>query len=123
MSQAFEPTFSEPKLHVYHVRLLGTGAAAPTKVLGTGITVTRTAEGRYLLTWAENPYVFAGLTWGLQGTTQGNVKGHTVTCGAYPQTASTYTLEVDLWDSTFAAEDLEDAEWMTLDIAFKRTGI
>ena len=81
-----------------------------------------TAAGRIKLTWADNPGTFLGFTWGLQATTQGDVKGHTVTASAYPLSASTFTLEIDIWDSAFAAEDLEILEWLYLDIAFKLTG-
>lgn len=121
--QAFESLDTEPAVWHSIVRMVGTGADVPTKILGSGITLSRTAAGRILLTWADNPGTFAGFTWGLQATTQSDVKGHTVTAGAWPQTASTYTLEIDIWDSTFAAEDLEALEWLTLDIMFKQTGV
>ncbi len=119
---AYPARDTEQDVRHHLVQLLGTGASAPTKVIGKGITVSYTAAGRYLLTWASNPGEFLGFTWGLQATTQADVKGHTVTAGAYPATASTFTLEIDLWDSAFAAEDLEALEWLFLDIAFKLTG-
>lgn len=123
MLDAFPIRVSEPEVYLTWVRMVGTGASVPTEVLGAGVTITRTDVGRYLLTWLDNPGTFAGFTWGLNATTQGDIKGHTVTASVYPLTASTYTLEIDLWDSAFAAEDLEALEWLTLAIAFKRTGV
>lgn len=115
---------SEPEVYETIVQLLGTGAAVPTKVLGTGISISRTAAGRILLTWADNPGTFVGIGgWGFNAATQGDVKGHTVTASVYPLTASTYTLELDIWDSAFAAEDLEALEWLTVRLLFKRTGV
>jgi hypothetical protein len=118
MPDAFPIRSPEPHVQTHKLFMVGTGASAPTELLGAGVAVTRTAAGRLLLTWAQNPGDFAGFTWGLNATTQGDVKGHTVTASVYPLTAGTYTLEVDIWDSAFAAEDLEALEWLKLDIDF-----
>lgn len=117
---AFPVRSSTERIYVTHLFMVGTGATVPTETFGAGVVMTRTAAGRLKLTWADDPGVFAGVTWGIGATTQGDVKGHTVTHSVYPLTAGTYTLEIDIWDSAFAAEDLEALEWLTLNIHFKR---
>ena len=47
---AYKAKNTLPEVWCHHVRLLGTGASAPTKELGEGITVTRTSAGVYKLT-------------------------------------------------------------------------
>lgn len=122
MSQdAYDPRLSEPSIYTTKLRILGTGAGDPTEVYGADISVTWVATGRYLLTWAANPFTFAGISgWSLQATTQANVKGCTVTHGAF--NTSAYTLEVDVWNASEAARDLAAAEWLTLAIDFQRLG-
>lgn len=118
MNNAWDPYVSEPAIYTTKVRFLGTGAANPTEVFGAGVTVTWVNTGRYLITWDDNPGLFAGYSWGLQSTTIANTKGCTVTVGVFDTTA--YTLEVDVWDSAFAARDLAALEWLNLNIDFKR---
>jgi hypothetical protein len=37
--------------------------------------------------------------------------------------ATNRTLDVTLWDSAFAAEDLEASEWLEMVVLFKPTGV
>jgi hypothetical protein len=58
--------YSEPKTNIaeerlIRVRILGTGAANPTKEIGQGVTVTRTSEGLYRFSFNENPGTFVGI--------------------------------------------------------------
>lgn len=46
---------------LYPCRILGTGAAAPTKQAGPGVTVTRTSAGLYKVLFASNPGTFLGV--------------------------------------------------------------
>lgn len=120
MIGAYPARATVPEVWLHPVRLLGTGAAAPTKELGNGIAVTRTAEGVYKLTWSENPGVFVGLVGHVFGdATPADVKGHTLTRDTYDATA--YSIEVSVWDSVFAADDLDATEYLDLLFAFKRT--
>ena len=106
----------------FQVSLLGTGASTPTKAIGQGVTVSRTATGVYKLTFDENPGTFARFTWGLGATVPGDVKQHTVTRGLPDSTASVYSLSVSLWNSAGAADDLQATEYMDLEIVYGRIG-
>lgn len=64
---------TEPETYVSFVRLLGTGAAAPTKQRGAGITVTRTSAGLIKLTWGHDPGTFVGLAHAFRAATPGDV--------------------------------------------------
>ncbi len=115
----FEDALSIASGRSHVLRLLGTGnGTVPTLDIGHGVTLTWLATGRVRITWAENPGTFVGFSWGLRDTTQSNVKGMTVTAGLYPATASTFTLEIDFWSSTFAAADLATTNYLDLCIMF-----
>lgn len=109
-------SIAETRTHL--IRLLGAGAAAPTVDLGHGVTISRTAIGRYVITWLENPGTFVQFAWGLRDTTQANVKGWNVTAGLYPASANTFTLEVDVWTAAQAAVDLAATNYLDLCIVF-----
>lgn len=53
----------------YFARLLGVNDANPTKQLGRGMVITRTGEGLYRITWANNPGQFVGWRASLGGAT------------------------------------------------------
>lgn len=111
---------SIPGESILRVRLLGTGAADPTVVIGQRVTVTLTATGVYKFTFAEGLGTFVGLAGApaLSATTPGDVKGQTVTAGAY--TAPTATalgfISLSVWSSAFAADNLQATE--NLDVGF-----
>lgn len=107
---------SEPELRTIKVRLLGTGAAAPTKVYGRGITVARTGAGVYTLTFASSPGDFVGVKFGLDATTPGDIKNHSVIC---TKTSST-VITVNFYDAAAAAHDLAALEWINLDLDFEK---
>jgi hypothetical protein len=108
-----------PEERIYRCRLLGTGTT-PTKEVGDGLTVTRTAAGVYKITFSGfNPFALIGFYWGLGATTPGDVKGHTVTrAGAVAVSSGVVSLEVSLWSATFAADDLQATEYMDLTFVF-----
>ncbi len=123
------PDFSNSKsgIHeerLYRVRLLGTGAAAPTVEVGAreGITATRTAAGVIKLTFAESPVTFIGCAYMFGAATPADVKGHTCTRDT-PATsaAGVVSMEFSIWDSTFAADDLQATEYLDLTLAFAAT--
>lgn len=111
------------ELRWYHLRLLGTGAAHPTKELGYGMTVTRTAVGVFRITWTSNPGAFVGFTWGLGAATMSDVKGHTVTRDTFDTTNAVYTLDLSLWSASDAADELNANEYMDVVIWFKETSV
>lgn len=117
----------QPGTRVHHVRLLGTGASAPTKEVGHSITVTRTGAGVYKLTWglAQHPGTFLGMSYTLGASTPGDVKGHTVTRSTVTAATSStgLNISVSLWDSTFAADDLQATEYMDLVFHFKTLSV
>jgi hypothetical protein len=108
----------------YHVGITGTGASAPTKRFGDGITVTRTAEGVLKFSFASHPGYFKGFRPGvLRADTPGDVKGHTITAGAYvpPAAGVAGYVELSLWDSTFAADDLDATEYLEGEFVFSES--
>jgi hypothetical protein len=116
--RADQPSTSNVPERKYRCGVTGTGAAHPTKRYGDGIAVTRTAVGVLRFTFASHPGYFRGWEWGLGDSTPADVKGHTVTRGAFvPATSSASAyIELSLWDSAFAADDLNATE--ELDVVF-----
>lgn len=113
------PKTNVPEERTYRCQLLGTGASAPTKVLGDGVSVTRTALGVYKLTFVGfNPFALVGFTYGYGATTPGDVKGQTVTRNVVVITAGVAAIEVSLWSSGFAADDLQTTESLDLSFTF-----
>jgi hypothetical protein len=106
---------SEPELRSVEVRLLGTGASAPTKVYGKGITVARSNTGIYTLTFTASPGTYAGCLFGLDATTPGDIKNHSVVCTATSSTVIT----VNFYDASANAHDLAAVEWINLTLKFK----
>lgn len=119
MMDAFPQRNSSPEIECHHVRLLGTGAAAPTKQIGRGITVTRTSAGLYKLTWAETPGTFVGISGAFGAATPDDMQGHTFARDTYDATA--FSLEVLVQDSAFNVDDLEANEYLDLQVYFTRT--
>ncbi len=110
---------SVPEEREFKLRFVGTGnGTVPTIVVGHGVTAIWTATGRIKLTWAENPGTFVGMTgFGFHDATQANIKGWSVTSGAWPLTASTFTLEFDIWNGTTAA-DLATTSYLNVTFSF-----
>lgn len=116
--RADQPCMSNVPERKYRCGITGTGAAHPTKRYGDGIAVTRTAAGVFRFTFVSHPGYFRGFKPGLGAATPSDVKGHTVTRGEFvaaTATASAY-IELSLWSSTFAADELNALEY--LDVVF-----
>lgn len=114
----YDPKVSEPELVEIKVRMVGTGAAAPTKVYGRGVTIARSGVGVYTLTFAASPGTYCGYTWGIDASTPGNVKNHDVVLTATSSTVIT----VNFYDAAAAAHDLAASEWINLWLDFERCG-
>lgn len=117
MADFYQERSSEPELRNVEVRMVGTGASAPTKVYGKGITIARSGAGVYTLTFSASPGRYAGYTWGIDATTPGNVKNHDVVLTA--TSATVYT--VNFYDATGTARDLAATEWINLTLKFKQS--
>lgn len=119
---SYPPRSTVPEELVVRIRMLGTGAAAPTRVVGQGCTITRTSAGLYKLTFSESPGTFVSvgdLT--LQAATPGDLKNHSVVADTWDSTAR--AIEVSLWDASGVAHDLAANEWITVSLVFRRTSV
>ena len=113
---------TDPDIVKSMVRIQGAGAAAPTKEIGRGVTVTRHGVGNYRFTYAENPGNFQGFSEpGKQATASGALKNCTV--DAISWDATNRRLDIQLWSSAGAARELAAAEWLTFNIHFKKSGL
>ncbi len=120
MLNAFPLRGNLAELRVEVVSVEGTGAAAPTKLYGPGVTVSRTSEGLYKFTWADNPGTFVGMLWSLGASTPSAVAGHTVTWDDF--SVSTKSIECLFSEQDFTVFDLADNEYATLAFLFKTSG-
>lgn len=107
------------QLRKYFVRVLGIDGSLTTQE-ANGMTLTRTGEGAYLITWADNPFQFIGANFGFVATTRADLKGYTVVFGDYSSTAK--TLAFTIFDSTFTAADLIAAQRVCIEVTFAETG-
>lgn len=121
MGAEFVSRSTIPDERLYVIRLLGTGAADPTVEIGVGVTVTWQATGVYRITFTKSPGTFIGTRGPMFGAaTPGDVKGQTCTRDTWvapTATASGY-LDISVWSSGFAADDLQATEYLDLTIAF-----
>lgn len=109
---------SEPGVTDYVVSIVGVNDANPTETYGQGVTITRTAEGVYRITWATNPGRFLGVKGYVFGaTTMSDTKGYTVTRGVY--NTSAFTLDLSVWNSSFAASDIIALQYLDVTVSFK----
>lgn len=104
------------------VGITGTGAADPTRRAGPGVAVTRTAQGVYRYTFADNPGTFVGLAGNpaLGADTPSGVKGYSVTRDTYtsPASGADGYIELSVWDASNAAVDLAAAQYMDVTFVF-----
>lgn len=117
----FKPKTTEPEQRDHILRLVGTGATAPTVEVGKGITVTRTGTGVYKITWDGNPGEFLGWTFGLGAATPGDIKGHTLIRDTYDATSR--SIEISFFNAAEAAHDLAALEYFDLVFRFKETDV
>lgn len=116
------PVKSNIPEHKEHcLRLLGANGAALTKVEGAaGVTVARTGEGAYTLTFAENPGTLVGADFCFQAATPADLKGYTLVLDTLD---SSFVLPFEVYDSSFAAADLLANQWLLLTLKFRTTGV
>lgn len=120
LGDCYPESVDVPESRLRFVRLLGTGAAAPTVETGRGVTCTRTSIGLYKLTWAEQPGAYVGLAGvSLEAATPADLVGHSVIADTYD--ATTRSIELRLANNADAAHDLAALEWINLTFRFKQT--
>lgn len=112
---------SEPELYGQLITLVGTGAAAPTKIYGRGVACTRVSTGLYTLTFTDSPGNLVGVGYGFQATTMSALKGYTVVLGAFDATGK--IVQFSVTSSTFALVDLAVLQTLSMELTFKRAGI
>lgn len=117
----YPPKSNTPERRGYDIRLLGANGADPTKEYGDNVTVTRTGEGAYLITWAKNPGTFVGFRFGFGAATPADVKGYTAVRDTYD--ASTKSLAFVVYDSTFTAADIIANQYLDLEVVFSDTSV
>ena len=115
---------SERDIYTTKIRIVGTGASAPTEVLGANVAITYTGVGEYKLTFASNPGIWCGPKGkpAIDATAPADVKNYDAIFGAF--TAATATADayvtLYLYTEAGAAHDLAALEWITADLDFKR---
>lgn len=110
-----------PEVRAHFVTMVGTGAAVPTKVIGNGLTLTRTGAGDYRSTWSESPGQYVSTTSALRAATETALKNCSLVVGSWDST--NLTLDFCLFDSAGTARDLAASEWLELTVAFKPTSL
>lgn len=119
--ESFETRDTESEVRHHIVRMVGTGAAAPTWIRGKGLAITRDGVGIYTLTWRDNPGEWIGPAGeSFNATVSANVKGCSVSWGVY--SAATKSVQFKVWDVTGTARELAALEWLTVDVMFQLTG-
>ena len=114
------PLASEPQLRQIIFRAQGNTTSTPVKVFGSGITVTRTGVGVWRLTFGDfngKPIGIAGISF--EDATMSVPKGFTVTSQAWA--SATNSIDISIWNSTFAAADLAVTTFLNLIVMFKTT--
>jgi hypothetical protein len=122
MTQFYPGRSAKREMLEYPLRILGTGAASPTKQEGQGMTVTWISTGLYEVAFTgDSPFQFVGWTGpGWIATTPGDLKGYTAVCGDYNTT--TKKIRVSIYNSSFALADLAATQRMSTTFKFARTG-
>jgi hypothetical protein len=119
--QFYPPKTSIPDERTYRIRILGVNGDNPTEQIGQGVAVTRTGEGAYRITFAENPGTFIG--WappGFGAATPADLAGYTAVRDTYvaPSGSTAGYLDFVVYNSSFAAADLIANQYADLAITF-----
>lgn len=105
---------------IIRIRLLGTGAADPTVEYGPNMTVLRQGVGVHRITLTEGRGTFIGIGGYIFGAaTPGDVKGQTLTRDTWD--ATNRQLDIAIWNSSFAADDLQTTEYLDVSLVFADT--
>lgn len=105
------------KGRVFKIRLLGVDDGNPTVEVGdAGVTVTRTGEGAYLVTFDDAPGVYSG--WGIDfiATTPADLKGYSAVAGVYNSTTNAVAFVI--YNASNNAADLIAAQFAYIAFEF-----
>jgi hypothetical protein len=104
------------------IRLLGANGANPTNQIAPGVTVTRTGEGAYRITWAKVPGTYRGVKgFSFEAATPADLAGYTVVFDTFD--ATNKRLDFVVYDSTFAAADIIADQYLCITVGFANTGL
>lgn len=122
MSDFFPIRTNQPEARDYLIRILGANGADPTEQLGPDVAITRTGEGAYRITWAQEPGIFVGVAGYCFGAaTPADLKGYTVVRDTYDSTNK--RLDLVVYDSSFAAADIIADQYLDLTVRFTTTAL
>jgi hypothetical protein len=109
---------SQPKEVDHFVRMLGTGAAQPTKVEGATVNLNRTGVGVIEIIWPDFPGSYMGCKgFAFEATAQAALKGYSVVIGAFDAANSKVTINIT--DTADVLADLAAAQNLSLTFAFR----
>jgi len=110
---------SQPKEVDFFVSMLGTGAAQPTKLEGSGVTLNRTGVGVIEIIWPDFPGTYMGCKGRcFEATTQSAMKGYTMVPGDFDTTNLKITINITNAADTLA--DLAAAQRLSMTFAFRK---
>jgi len=111
-----------PERVSYDCRILGTGAADPTREIGAdaGITVTRQGVGVLRFQFDHNPGKYLGQEHSLIATTMTALLGFTLVFGDWD--ATNLRIDATLGNAANAAAELAAAQRISVVFNFSRTG-
>ena len=111
----------EAELEIHVVKFVG-GTNAVTKVYGEGVTVTYVSAGIVDLVWSSTSApgeCLGAIGYCFEATTAADVKAYALATKTYD--ASTRTLRLNMCESG-TLTNLAAVEWLTVSVAFNRTG-
>lgn len=113
-----------PERVTYDCRILGTGAADPTREVGAdaGITVTRNGgAGLLRFQFDHNPGKYIGQDYSFSATVPAALLGFTLVFGDYD--ATNFRIDATIGNAANAAADLAAAQRIAVEFVFARTGV
>lgn len=120
MTMFFPSKETVQELRTYHIRLVGANGANPTVQEGSGVTVTRTSEGLYKITWAENPFQFIGCGHSFGSLIMTDMADYTFVRGLYSSTL--FTLAFSIIKQNGSVEDLIVDQYLDIQVHFSVSG-
>lgn len=117
----YDPKTNIPEERKYRVGITGASTSDPTKRVGPGVTVTRTAAGVIKYSFAENPGLFVEIEGHAFGAvTPSGVKGYSMSRGVYtsPSGSTAGYIELSFWDASNAAVDLTSVQYFDVTFVF-----
>jgi hypothetical protein len=111
-----------PETFILPIKLLGTGADEVTISEGSAFitSVTRTGAGAHTIIFNDLYQALQVAAVGFQASTPGDMAGHTC---VVDDLATNNTLPFVVYDSAFAADDLEANEYLTLLVVMRNTSL